>query len=126
LPIFDPNRVRDIANNDGEFAVAARLWDCAIRIKVGASPYRLVVANGRVDSFAREAGGANADIEIAGPQDEWEEAMKPVPRPFLHDLFGAQWREHFTVEGDMLTYCAYYPALRRLFEIMRASAQHKG
>ena len=46
-----------------------------------------------------------------------------MPRPFYQDLYAATVHHGFSVSGDTLNYCAYYPALRRLVELMR-DARH--
>ena len=46
-----------------------------------------------------------------------------MPKPFYQDLYAATIHHGFSVAGDTLDYCAYYPALRRLIELMRAERQ---
>jgi hypothetical protein len=121
--MFDADRVRELANQDGEFAIAARLWDATIGIDAGDTPHVLEIRGGRIVRFERDQGrAANCDFRIAAPADEWAEMLTPVPHAFFHDLFAAMSREHFTIEGDLMPMFPYYPALRRLVEIMRAAA----
>jgi hypothetical protein len=120
--MFDADRVRELANQDGEFAIAARLWDATIGIDGGGAPQVLEIRGGRITRFERdEARAAKCDFRIAAPADEWAQMLTPVPRAFFHDLFAAMSREHFTIEGDLMSMFPYYPALRRLVEIMRAA-----
>ena len=42
-----------------------------------------------------------------------------APRPFYQDLYAATIHHGFTAAGNRTHFCAYYPALRRLVELMR-------
>jgi hypothetical protein len=45
--------------------------------------------------------------------------LAPVPRPFYQDLFGAQLHHDIELNANPLDFAPYYPALRRLLEILR-------
>ncbi len=124
--LFDPERVRARANDDPEFTIAARDWNMKLRIDVGDTPYVVEIRDGRITSFAAvdsaQASRVRHDALIAAPIDDWREFLRPAPRPFFQDLFAALEREHFRLEaGDPFHFLAYYPAARRLFDIMRGS-----
>ena len=71
----------------------------------------VVEAPGIFDEFA---------IEIAAGDDVWAKILAPVPPPFYHDLFPAQLHHGLRISGDLESVFAYYGALRRLTELMRA------
>ena len=51
----------------------------------------------------------------------WRELLAPVPRPYYQDLFGAQLAHGVRLPADPLAYAAYYPALRRLMQLLSAA-----
>lgn len=116
MPAIDIPRLCEAANSDPEFRLAARLWDGTLRIDVGADVHLLNLSAGR--ATPGEAGAAfSYDVRVAGPAEGWREMLAPVPRAFYHDLSAAAARHGFALEGDS---DAYYPALRRLVELLRA------
>ncbi len=118
MPVIDPTRIRDAANADPEFQIAARHWDAVLRIDAGAEVHLLQVRAG--EAVEADPGAAFAfDVRIAAPAATWDEMLAAVPRAFYHDLFAAAARHGVVLEGDTE---AYYPAIRRLLELMRAIA----
>ena len=59
---------------------------------------------------------------VSAPTSEWQQFLERVPKPFYVDLWGAMTHHGFKASGDMESLYAYYPAVRRLFDIMRALA----
>lgn len=118
---FDPARVMARANADGEFLLAARFWTAAVGLEVGEERYLLRLEDGRVAAFEAAPEAQAADVRVAAPAEAWHELLAPVPRPFYHDLFAASARSGFTLQAGV-DGLAYYPALRRLVEIMREVA----
>lgn len=123
--LFDPDAIRARANNDPEFTMAARYWNMTIRLDVGEAPYMIEIRDGRITGFValdpEQAARLGHDVRVSAPADDWREFLRPVPRPFFQDLVAAAEREHFEFEaGDHFHFLAYYPAARRLFELMRA------
>ncbi len=116
---FDPARVMAAANADGEFLLAARFWTAGVALEVGERRYLLRLEDGRVAAFEAAVDAQAPDVRIAAPAEAWDEMLSPVPRPFYHDLFAASVRSGFTFQAGV-DGLAYYPALRRLVEIMRA------
>jgi hypothetical protein len=112
------SRLPDAANNDGEFQLAARLWDGEVVLVSGEDAVRLCIESGRVTDAAAAASDASAQIRIVGPPEGWEKMLQRVPPPFYQDLFGAAWHG-FQVNGAIEDVGPYYPALRRLIELLR-------
>ncbi len=119
--MLDPTRIREMANADFEFSNAARFWDTLITIDLGPERYALEIESGRIARFELErSAGSRHDLRIAAPSESWAEFLRPVPKPFFHDLFAAMTREGFIIEGSAYQWGPYYPALRRFFEIVRS------
>lgn len=121
MPLFDTNAITSVANSDGEFKLAARLWNADIRLEVGSESYLMRMREGRISEFSR-VDASKWDVNISAPETDWRELLKPVPRPFYQDLMAAMTRQGFKVEGDLLGFNPYYRATCRLFELMRKAA----
>ena len=108
-------------NDDPEFRLCGRLWTTRIRYRMGDDAFILDIRNGELANIV-EAPGIFDDfeIEIAAGDDVWEKILAPVPPPFYHDLFPAQLHHGLRISGDLESVFAYYGALRRLTELMRA------
>lgn len=110
------------ANNDGEFVIAARMWDADVVLASGSEAVRLTLRSGIITEVIVAPADATAAIRIVGPPDGWEKLLRPLPPPFYQDLFGASARHGFTIEGVIEDIYPYYPALRRLIEILRTGS----
>jgi len=109
----------DAANNDGEFALAARMWDADVVFVSGDDAVRVSVRDGRIGEIAPAAPDAAAAIRVRGPADGWRKMLQPAPPPFYQDLYGAAIHHGFAIEGRIEDIGPYYPALRRLIELLR-------
>jgi hypothetical protein len=118
---LDYSWIIDSANEDGEFKMAARFWNATVRLDIGEQPHILRVRDGRLVSLCKcdSAEAAGYDIRISAPEADWEELLRPVPRPFYQDLMAASWRHGFRVEGRVVEFYPYYRAINRLFELIR-------
>lgn len=125
MPTFDTTRLREAANADPEFRLAARFWHALIRVEAGDEPYELRLEDGEIVAFdhVRGAQSGGEDIRIAASKEGWEQFLAPVPRPFFQDLNAAVFREGFVLEGDPVVFGPYYPALRRFWDVARAVRQ---
>jgi len=117
--MLDWERLKDSANADGEFRLHARFWTCARRSTYAPNSTRI---GGRDAAFRSiEPGVANlaGELSVSASAAEWEALLAPVPQPFYQDLYAATVHHGFTATGNRTHFCAYYPALRRLVELMR-------
>ena len=128
MPELRTTRIRTLANADPEFRIQARFWDTTIRFAVDDTSYAAAIQDGAIASFeAAKAASADAGppcaIVIAASASDWDELLAPVPRAFWHDLMAAAARQGFTIAGEDLDrdFRPYYPAMRRLIEIMRVA-----
>jgi hypothetical protein len=110
-------------NEDDEFRLASRFWEATLRLDLGPESHRLRFEGGRLREIESCDPEADCDLHISAPLEDWERLLAPLPGPFYQDLFGAQLHHGFQMNADPLDYAAYYPALRRLVEILRAGRE---
>ncbi len=122
--MIDWGRLAARLDADGEFRVAARHWHATLRLDVGNESHSVSLEDGRVGAVANCDPGSKCDIYIGASQEVWEEMLAPAPRPFYQDLMAAQMHHGVAMNPDFLDFAAYYPALRRLIEVMR-EARHE-
>lgn len=109
-----------LANDDAEFALAARGWEGDVLFASGEAAVRMTVHGGRVTEVIQSVPGAAAQIRIIATEDVWEKMLQPMPPAFYQDLFAAAARHGLLLLGDPVDLFPYYPALRRLIELLRA------
>ena len=112
-----------VANQDPEFSIHARFWNTGLRLDMGDNALLVRIKDGEITEVKTGRHKFDiletANIVIDGPPDGWEKFLELVPTPFYVDLWGATAYHGFSVGGDMESFYAYYPAIRRLFDIMR-------
>lgn len=109
---------------DPEFGLHARYLTTAIRVVIGESQsFRIVIRDGVVVEIDAVVTPFDSyDIQLAGTEDQWAALLSPIPPAFYQDFYPAMLHHGFRIEGDMETIMAYYPALRRMAEVLRAVA----
>ena len=112
-------RLPAAANDDGEFALAARLWDGDVVLATTEDAVRLVVTGGKITEASPASKDATAQIRITAPADGWAKMLRAKPEPFYQDVYGAQLHHGFWIQGAIEDVGPYYPALRRLIELLR-------
>ena len=105
--------------SDGEFGVAARHWSATLRLDIGDDSHAIHLGEGHVTGVEPCASGSQCDVFVSAPVDVWDRMLQAAPRPFYHDLFMAQLHHGVMLNPEVLDYAAYYPALRRLLEVLR-------
>lgn len=122
MTLFDVQAFKEAVNRDGEFQIAGRFLDAALKLQFGEEALLLRFRDGKLTSIGEPTLFDSADVTIRGPIASWREFLKPLPKPFFHDMFAAIVREEFDWAGDSETFFAYYGAFRRMFQIMRGTA----
>ncbi|MGE0822269.1 MAG: hypothetical protein AB7G75_05280 [Candidatus Binatia bacterium] len=116
----------EVANNDPEFRIAARFWNVNLRLEMGERSVLICIEHGHMTKVIANDPPFSllspANLVVSASTTEWQKFFAPIPKPFYVDLWGATTHHGFTVAGDMDSFYAYYPALRRLFDIMRGLA----
>jgi hypothetical protein len=122
MSLIDIDNFYAVVNNDPEFLIAARFWDMSFKIEMGESRLILKIQDGKIAEVNRRpARDEPWAFKISAPAEDWEKFLKPTPGPFYHDMYAASIHHGFVCEGDLESMYAYYPAVRRMFEIMRSS-----
>jgi hypothetical protein len=117
---FESARIPQRLNDDPEFRLCARYWNGCVRLRVGERLCVLRIADGRVTDLGSDEGPlAPRDIEVSAPEQAWRSFLEAVPPPFYQDLVAASIHHEFAIAGDMETLFAYYPAIRRMFDVLR-------
>jgi hypothetical protein len=62
-------------------------------------------------------------VRIVATPDAWEKMLRSVPPAFYQDLFGAASRHGVLLLGEPEDIFPYYPALRRIVELLRAQSE---
>jgi hypothetical protein len=109
--------VAELCRGDGEFRMAARYWTGSLRLANGDDVIELRLEDGAV-SPGGPCGDGPGHIGLSGPADVWRQMLAPVPAPFFNDIMPAQ-AFGLSHEGDTETMWQYYPAVRRVIELMR-------
>jgi hypothetical protein len=105
---------------DGELARAARFWDGALHLDVGGERCALRFAPGGLPRVELTPGAVGPrDVCISASREEWRELLAPLPLPFYQDVYGAALHHAVSLGGDPETIYAYYPAVRRVIELLR-------
>jgi hypothetical protein len=121
---FAPASVQEALNADPEFQLNARFWTVKMKLTVGEQPYFVHITDGQVTSVTDQPTGFDAyTVEIGGPEEVWEQILAETPVPFYQDFWSAFFRHGFTLGGDLESLYAYYGAVRRMAEILRAIHQ---
>ena len=118
-PSFDWAAVQRRANEDAEFRRHARFWNATIRLVIGRKAHKLRIEGGTVAVVEPWFGAIAADLSISASEEEWAALLAKTPAPFYQDLYPAVIHHGFEVAGSVNDYCAYYPAIRRLIELLR-------
>jgi hypothetical protein len=124
MKLFDVDAFQEAVNRDGEFQIAGRFLDGALKLHFGDEALLLRFRDGKVAGIIEPTLFDSADITIRGPVANWREFLKPLPKPFFHDMFAAIVRNEFDWAGNSETFFAYYGAFRRMFQIMREHAKN--
>jgi hypothetical protein len=113
------DRFCELANHDPEFSIAARFWNSSLKLEMEDSTHILRIQDGKLAMDSTSPISEACDIKISAPSEDWKKMLEPVPQPFYQDLFAATVYHDFSYDGDLELMFAYYPALRRMVEIMR-------
>ncbi|MGK2915842.1 MAG: hypothetical protein ACSLE5_15580 [Porticoccaceae bacterium] len=114
--------VIDAVNADGEFQISARFLDGALKLYFENDSLLFKFRDGKLATITPGQKFDSVGVTIKSSLANWREFLKPIPRPFLHDMFAAIMRNEFEWAGNSETFLAYYGAFRRMFQLMRQCA----
>ena len=116
------SNLKSTLEQDPEFRYAIRHWTASLRLSVGGTHHAIRFEDGAVAALEPCEADTPSDVFLAGPEEEWRELLREVPRPFYQDPFFASVHHGIEINRDQLDYAAYYPALRRLVGVLRELA----
>ena len=114
-------RLARLCAGDGEFRLASRHWTGTLRLDLGTDAADLRLRDGAAVEVVVAEGQQPAGpghVGISGSADLWEKVLAPVPERFFNDVVPAQ-LVGLAVSGDQETFWQYYPAIRRVVEMLR-------
>ena len=114
--------LKSTLEQDPEFRHTIRHWTANVRLSVGDRHHAIRFQDGALAALEPCDADSPCDVFLAGPEDEWRELLRNEPRPFYQDPFFASVHQGIEINRDQLVYAAYYPALRRLVEVLREIA----
>ena len=111
--------LRTACEQDGELRMAARYWTGSVRFDLGDEVITLAFEDGRL---ADAASGDQPAITLTAPPAVWDEILQPVPAPFRNDIVPAQ-AFGLQIGGDPEAFWQYYPAVRRMVDLLREAQE---
>lgn len=111
------DRLAARAAADGEFRLAARYWNGSLSIDLDGPSLSFRLVDGAISVASAGHAGAH-DIGLAAPREVWDKILAPLPPPFFNDIMPARAFD-LRVSGDEETLWQYYPAVRRLIDLLR-------
>ena len=115
-------------SRDFEFQHAIRHWTARLRVSVGDQHHRLRIEDGKLTELAECKADDACEVFVRAPENEWRALLQATPAPFYQELLFAVAQHGFEINRNPLDYAAYYPALRRVIEVLRTkvSAESPG
>lgn len=112
------NRLAERCAADGEFRLSARYWTGSLSIDLDGASLAFVLTEGHIDAVQPGASDGDHHIGLAAPREVWDKVLAPVPPPMFNDIMPAR-AFGLRVSGDEETLWQYYPAVRRLIDLLR-------
>ena len=109
---------------DGEFALLSRFWTGVLRVDLGNEVGEVVLVDGVVGDPSPGA-RSGQDLTLSAPVDVWAKLLAPLPPPFFNDIIPAR-AFGLDIVGETETFWQYYPAVRRVVELLRAARSETG
>lgn len=110
---------------DGEFRLSARYWSGSVAIDIGEETLAFLLDDGRIDVAHLGAASGSGHIGLAASREVWEKILAPVPPPFFNDIMPAR-GFGLALTGEDETVWQYYPAVRRLVDLLREEWNSNG
>jgi hypothetical protein len=102
-------KLPELVNGDAALVRRGRTLTVDVLIEIGAAPYYLSIAAGRIARIERGPLLTRSwSFAIRGSEHAWRQFWLPMPPPHFHDLFALAKRGEFRIEGD------FYPLMSNL------------
>jgi pimeloyl-ACP methyl ester carboxylesterase len=128
VEIVGLSNLSELTAGDGEFSIGARHWTGFLRFGVGESAHRIELRDGAVVGVAVVPTATpfeDDEVGFRAAAEVWEQMLEPEPRPHFHGIMAAR-REGMEVEGSEERRLQYFPAIRRLIELLRGAQSPSG
>lgn len=116
-----PPELADWCAGDAEFGLLARYWTGSLQLRSGEETVWLRLSEGVPTAASGPVADGPAEsrhLGVAAPTEVWSSLFEETPPPYLNDVMPAQ-AFGLSFEGEPETLWQYYPALRRLIELVR-------
>jgi hypothetical protein len=95
-------RLPELVNRDAVLLRRGRHLDLDILIEIGAVPYHVSIAGGRIARLDRGPLLMRSwALAFRGADDAWRQFWLPFPPPHFHDIFALAKRGELRIEGDV-------------------------
>jgi hypothetical protein len=95
-------RLPELVNRDEVLLRRGRYLDLDVLIEIGAIPYYLSIAGGRIARLDRGPLLMRSwALALRGSEDAWRQFWQPMPPPHFHDIFALAKAGQFRIEGDV-------------------------
>ena len=102
-------RLPELVNRDAVLLRRGRHLDLDILIEIGAVPYYVSIAGGRIARLDRGPLLMRSwALAFRGGDEAWRQFWQLFPPPHFHDIFALAKRGEFRIEGD------FYPLMANL------------
>jgi hypothetical protein len=95
-------RLPDLVNRNAALLRRGRYLDLDLLIEIGAAPYYVSVAGGRIARLDRGPLLMRSwALAFRGGEEAWRQFWQPFPPPHFHDIFALAKRGQLRIEGDV-------------------------
>jgi pimeloyl-ACP methyl ester carboxylesterase len=124
MTVFAPE-LTEWCRRDGEFGLLARYWTGTLQLSAGEENFSLRLTDGvpsTEQTTAERTPNRPGRLGVSAPLEVWRRLLEQPPPPYLNDVMPAQ-AFGLSFDGDRETLWQYYPALRRLIELLRSGGR---
>lgn len=118
-------RLPQLVNGNAVLLRRGRYLGTDMMIEVGATPFHLTIAHGRIESLSRGPLPMRSwSFAVRGREEAWRRFWAPRPAPRFHDIFALARFGEFRIEGDfrpLMTNLLYF---KIMLEAPRALADY--
>ena len=112
--------------DDANLVRRGTFFDAQFQVGIGAIPFDVVVAAGKVASLERGPFVMRSwRFAVRGTAEAWHKLWQPVPEPGWHDLSALVKRGSMSLEGDMQPLMANLQYVKDLLALPRRLAPEK-
>jgi hypothetical protein len=95
-------RLPELVNRDAALLRRGHYLDLDILIEIGAVPYYVSIAGGRIARFDRGPLLMRSwALAFRGPEEAWRQFWRQVPPPHFHDILALAKCGQLHIEGDL-------------------------